>query len=116
MEDVGTLVFQPPLYALALWLQMGPLSLPEIRALYLDTGKRPPRPFPAEKSQVFAPESMASAQQRAKEIVQRMRGGDVAPRPVDALVCARCSVRDVCRRPAAMPIDDPELDGDGVGS
>jgi ATP-dependent helicase/nuclease subunit B len=113
-KDVGTLVFQPPLYALALWLQMGPLSAPEIRALYLDTGKRPPRPFPAEKSQLFSAENMASAQQRAKEIVQRMRRGDVAPRPVDALVCARCSVRDVCRRPAAMPIDDPELDSEGV--
>ena len=48
--------------------------------------------------------------------MQRLRGGDVAPRPADALVCARCSVRDVCRRPAAMPIDDPELDGDGVAS
>ena len=115
-KDVGTLVFQPPLYALALWLQMGPLSAPEIRALYLDTGKRPPRPFPAEKSQVFSPEGMASAQQRAKEIVLRMRGGDVAPRPADALVCSRCNVRDVCRRPAAMPIEDPELESEGVAS
>jgi ATP-dependent helicase/nuclease subunit B len=113
-KDVGTLVFQPPLYALALWLQMGPLSAPEIRALYLDTGKRPPRPFPAEKSQLFSAQTMASAQKRAQEIVQQMRRGDVAPRPVDALVCARCSVRDVCRRPAAMPIDDPELDSEGV--
>jgi RecB family exonuclease len=112
-KDVGTLVFQPPLYALALWLQLGPLSMPEIRALYLDTSKRPPRPFPAEKSQVFSPESMASAQQRAKAIVERLRRGDVAPRPADALVCARCSVRDVCRRPAAMPIEDQDLDLDG---
>lgn len=112
-KDVGTLVFQPPLYALALWLQMGPLSMPEIRALYLDTSKRPPRPFPAEKSQVFSPEILASAQQRAKAIVERLRSGDVAPRPADAMVCARCSVRDVCRRPAAMPIEDPELDADG---
>jgi len=114
-KDVGTLVFQPPLYALALWLQMGPLSMPEIRALYLDASKRPPRVFPAEKSQVFSPASMASAEQRAGAIVERLRSGDVAPRPADALVCARCSVRDICRRPAAMPIDDPELDGDGDG-
>jgi len=112
-KDVGTLVFQPPLYALALWLEMGPLSLPEIRALYLDTSKRPPRVFPADKSQVFSAESMTSAQQRAKAIVLRMRAGDIAPRPADALVCGRCSVRDVCRRPAAMPIEDPELDVDG---
>jgi hypothetical protein len=112
-KDVGTLVFQPPLYAMALWLQLGPLSMPEIRALYLDTSKRPPRPFPAEKSQVFSPEALSSAQQRAKAIVERLRSGDVAPRPADALVCARCSVRDVCRRPAAMPIEDPELDVDG---
>jgi hypothetical protein len=112
-KDVGTLVFQPPLYALATWLQIGPLSLPEVRAFYLDTSKRPPRPFPAEKSQVFSPEAMTSAQQRARAIVERLRTGDVAPRPADALVCARCSVRDVCRRPAAMPIEDPELDADG---
>ena len=115
-KDVGTLVFQPPLYAMALWLQLGPLSMPEIRALYLDTSKRPPRVFPAEKSQVFSPDSMASAQQRGRAIVERLRSGDVAPRPADALVCARCSVRDVCRRPAAMPIDDPELDVDGAPS
>jgi RecB family exonuclease len=115
-KDVGTLVFQPPLYALAVWLQLGPLSLPEVRALYLDTGKRPPRAFPAEKSQVLSPEIMKLAQERAQTIVLRMRGGEVAPRPADALVCARCSVRDVCRRPAAMPIDDPEQEGDGVGS
>jgi ATP-dependent helicase/nuclease subunit B len=92
---------------------LGPLSLPEIRALYLDTSKRPPRPFPAEKSQVFSPEAMTSAQKRAEAIVARLRAGDIAPRPAVALVCARCNVRDVCRRPAAMPIEDPELDADG---
>jgi ATP-dependent helicase/nuclease subunit B len=115
-KDVGTLVFQPPLYALALFMQLGPLSLPEVRALYLDTSKRPPRVFPAEKSQVLSPEVMAAAQRRAKEIVQRMRAGDVAPRPADALVCGRCSVRDVCRRPAAMPIDDQDLEVEGGAS
>jgi hypothetical protein len=113
---VGTLVFQPPLYALAVWLHLGPLSLPEVRALYLDTSKRPPRAFPAEKSQVLSPEIMKSAEERAQTIVLRMRAGEVAPRPVDALVCARCSVRDVCRRPAAMPIDDPEQDAEGAAS
>jgi RecB family exonuclease len=115
-KDVGTLVFQPPLYALAVWLHLGPLSLPEVRALYLDTSKRPPRAFPAEKSQVLSPEIMKSAEERAQTIVLRMRAGEVAPRPVDALVCARCSVRDVCRRPAAMPIDDPEQDAEGAAS
>jgi hypothetical protein len=115
-KDVGTLVFQPPLYALAVWLHLGPLSLPEVRALYLDTSKRPPRAFPAEKSQVLSPEMMKGAQERAQTIVLRMRAGEVAPRPVDALVCARCSVRDVCRRPAAMPIDDLEQEGEGAAS
>src|SRR5262249_33860372 len=86
-KDVGTLVFQPPLYALALFLQLGPLSMTEMRALYLDTSKRPPRVFPAEKSQLLPPETMTAAQKRAKEIVHLMRGGNVAPRPADALVC-----------------------------
>ncbi|MET0593149.1 MAG: PD-(D/E)XK nuclease family protein, partial [Polyangiaceae bacterium] len=115
-KDVGTLVFQPPLYALALFLHLGPLSMTEMRALYLDTSKRPPRVFPAEKSQLLPPETMAAAQKRAKEIVHLMRGGNVAPRPADALVCGRCSVRDVCRRPAAMPIDDNEVDVEGGAS
>jgi hypothetical protein len=59
---------------------------------------------------------MRAAQQRAAEIVVRLRRGDIAPRPADALVCGRCSVRDVCRRPAAMPVDDLEVEAEGTGA
>jgi ATP-dependent helicase/nuclease subunit B len=115
-KDVGTLVFQPPLYAFVVFLQMGRLSMPEVRALYLDTSKRPPRPLPAERSQVFSPEEMKAAEQRAARVVAQMWSGEVAPRPADAAICGRCEVRDICRRPAAMPVEEIEPDSDGAGA
>jgi ATP-dependent helicase/DNAse subunit B len=112
-KDVGTRLFQPPLYAYAVLRQMGRLSLTETRALYLDTSKRPCRVLPAEDKQVLSTQKITEAQKRAASLVSKLWHGDVAPRPADAQVCARCDVRDVCRRPAAMPIEelDPEAEG-----
>jgi RecB family exonuclease len=115
-KDVGTLVFQPPLYAYVVLLQMGILSLPEVRAFYLDTSKRPPRTLPIEKSQVFSIEAMKTAERSAARVVIDLWNGNVAPRPADASICSRCDVRDICRRPAAMPIDELEPEGEGAGS
>jgi CRISPR/Cas system-associated exonuclease Cas4 (RecB family) len=115
-KDVGTHVFQPPLYAYAVLLQMGRLSMPEVRALYLDTSKRPPRPLPVEKSQVFSLEALKAAEQRAARVVVQMWSGDVAPRPVDAVICGKCEVRDICRRPAAMPVEELEPESEGAGA
>src|SRR3954467_9142905 len=74
-KDVGTRVFQPPLYSRAVFEKMGPLALPELRALYLDTSKRPPRALPVEKSQVLSLEAMAAAQHRAAQVVERLWQG-----------------------------------------
>jgi RecB family exonuclease len=112
-KDVGTRLFQPPLYAYAVLRQMGRLSLAEVRALYLDTSKRPPRPLPSEEKQLVFTDKIGEAQTRAATLVVKLWQGDVAPRPADALVCGRCDVRDVCRRPAAMPVEDLEQEGDG---
>jgi RecB family exonuclease len=112
-RDVGSSYFQPPLYAYVVLLQMGQLSAPEIRALYLDTSRRPPRPLPTEKNQVFTVEAMRGAERRASEVVALLWDGQVAPRPADAAICSRCDARDICRRPAAMPVEDLELDADG---
>jgi hypothetical protein len=114
-KDVGTLVFQPPLYAYVVLLQMGMLSVPEVRALFLDTSKRPPRTLPIEKSQVFSVDLMKAAERSAARIVLDMWSGNIAPRPADQAICSRCDVRDICRRPAAMPIDDLEPEGEGAG-
>ena len=113
-KDVGT-SSQPPLYALVVFLQMGRLSMPEVRALlprYLEAA----RPLPAEKSQVFSLEEMKVAEQRAARVVVQMWSGEVAPRPADAAICGRCEVRDICRRPAAMPVEEIEPEGDGAGA
>src|SRR5207248_3095797 len=67
-KDVGTLYFQPLLYAYAVLMQMGRLSVPELRALYLETSRRPPRTLPAEKSQVLSFEAMKSADARAAHV------------------------------------------------
>jgi ATP-dependent helicase/nuclease subunit B len=112
-KDVGTRLFQPPLYAYAVLRQMGRLSLIEQRALYLDTSKRPPKMLPAEDKQIMTTEKIAEAQGRAAALVSKLWRGDVPPRPADALVCGRCDVRDICRRPAAMPVEDLEQEGDG---
>jgi ATP-dependent helicase/nuclease subunit B len=109
-KDVGTVWFQPALYALAVWQQLGRLSVSEMRALYLDTSRRPPRSLPAEKNQVIGIAEIAEADRGATAIVAKMWRGDVAPRPWHASVCTRCTVRDVCRRPAAMPIEELEPD------
>ncbi len=119
-KDVGTLLFQPPLYAYAVLLQMGRLSVPELRALYLETSRRPPRALPTGKGdgegQIISLETMTLSQRRAFELVAQLWNGDVAPRPADAAVCSRCDVRDVCRRPAAMPVEEPELEGETTPS
>jgi hypothetical protein len=112
-KDVGTIYFQPPLYSSVVLSQMGPLSVPEVRGLYLDTSRRPPRPLPMEKSQVFTLEAMRGAERRAASVVVQLWNGKVAPRPADAAICGRCDARDICRRPAAMPVDELEPDADG---
>jgi len=109
-KDVGTIYFQPPLYSSVVLSQMGRLSMPEVRALYLDTTRRPPRSLPMEKSQVFTLDAMRTAEKRAAGVVVQLWNGKVAPRPADAAICGRCDARDICRRPAAMPVD--ELDPD----
>jgi RecB family exonuclease len=114
-KDVGTLYFQPLLYAYAVLMQMGRLSVPELRALYLETSRRPPRTLPAEKSQVLSFEAMKSADARAARVVAELWNGEVAPRPADASICGRCDVRDICRRPAAMPVEELEPENDGTG-
>jgi hypothetical protein len=115
-KDVGTVYFQPPLYAVVVLSQMGRLSVPEVRALYLDTSRRPPRPLPMEKSQVFTLDAMRTAERRAAAVVVQLWNGKVAPRPADAAICGRCDARDICRRPAAMPVDELEPDADGGGA
>jgi hypothetical protein len=109
-KDVGRTLFQPPLYAAVARWQTGPLGLAEVRSLYLDTSKRPPRTLPSGQGQVITPAEMDAAESRASEIVALLWSGDVAPRPVDAAICSRCDVRSVCRRPAALPVEelDPE--------
>jgi len=52
----------------------------------------------------------------AARVVLELWSGAVAPRPADAGVCTRCEVRDVCRRPAAMPIEDLDTEGEGAGA
>jgi hypothetical protein len=112
-KDVGAIYFQPPLYSSVVLSHMGPLSVPQVRALYLDTSRRPPRPLPVEKSQVFTIETMRAAERRAAGVVVQLWNGKVPPRPADAAICGRCDARDICRRPAAMPVDELDPDADG---
>jgi RecB family exonuclease len=114
-KDVGRLLFQPPLYADAVRWQTGPLGLSEVRALYLDTSKRPPKPLPSGSAQVFTKAAIEAAQNRVAELVARLRRGDVAPRPAEASACGRCDVRSICRRPAALPVEELDPDAEEQG-
>jgi ATP-dependent helicase/nuclease subunit B len=111
---VGTRAFQPPLYASVIRRELGPLLVRRVRALYLETSRRPPKPLPVEKNQTMSRELVASSEANAAAVTLRVWRGDVAPRPAEAAVCSRCDARDICRRPAAMPIQDIDLELDGV--
>lgn len=84
------------------------LGAEEVRAQYIAVRQRglveesPSQPEAQVELAARAPE----AAQRARRAVRALWEGDVAPRPTRESMCGRCDARDVCRRPAVMPIDE----------
>lgn len=96
---------QLPLYAAVARRALG---AEEVRAQYIAVRQRglveesPAQPEAQIELAARAPE----AAQRARRAVRALWEGDVAPRPTKESMCGRCDARDVCRRPAVMPIDE----------
>jgi RecB family exonuclease len=99
--------FQLPLYAA---VAQRALSAEEVHRVYVAVKKRGEiDEWPRERSaQVIPRADIEAAARAAREVVVRLWEGDAAPRPVRVSLCDRCDVRDVCRRPAVMPVEEED--------
>ncbi|WP_437602663.1 PD-(D/E)XK nuclease family protein [Sorangium sp. So ce590] len=84
------------------------LGAEEVRAVYIGVRQRgliELWPRTAEEQRALA-EGWAEAARTARAAVVALWEGKAAPRPALATMCARCDARDVCRRPAVVPMDE----------
>jgi RecB family exonuclease len=110
MDEHGRTAFQLPLYAAVVAQQLG---CAEVSALYVSVRPRgfvDEWPKSAEARRALGGNRDATARAARKIILGQWRG-EVMPRPAKATLCGRCEARDVCRRPAAAPIDDAPARG-----
>jgi RecB family exonuclease len=99
--------FQLPLYAAVAARALG---AEEVHRVYVAVKKRGEiEEWPRERSaQVITQADIEAAAKAAREVVMRLWEGDAAPRPMRVSLCDRCDVRDVCRRPAVMPVEEED--------
>ena len=99
--------FQLPLYAAVAQRALGS---EEVHRVYLAVKKRGEiEEWPRERAaQVIARADIEAAAKAAREVVLKLWEGEAAPRPVRVSLCDRCDVRDVCRRPAVMPVEEDD--------
>ncbi|MEP7120127.1 MAG: PD-(D/E)XK nuclease family protein [Byssovorax sp.] len=105
IDEHGRTAFQLPLYAAVVAQQLGCV---EVSALYVAVRQRGfvdewPRDEGARRA---LGDRRVPAAIAARRVMLAQWRGEVAPRPAKATLCARCEARDVCRRPAAAPIDE----------
>ena len=105
IDEHGCTTFQLPLYAAVVAQQLG---CADVSAVYLAVRQRGfldewPRDDEARRA---LGDRRVEAAHAARRIMLAQWRGEVAPRPAKATLCARCEARDVCRRPAAAPIDE----------
>ena len=105
MEEHGRTAFQLPLYAAVVAQQLG---CDEVSALYVSVRPRgfvDEWPKSDEARRALGGHRLEAAR-AARRIMLGQWRGEVVPRPAKATLCARCEARDVCRRPAAAPVDE----------
>jgi RecB family exonuclease len=105
IDEHGRTAFQLPLYAAVVAAQLG---CDDVSALYIAVRQRGfvdewPRDDEARRA-LGARRGEATI--AARRVMLAQWRGEVDPRPTKATLCARCEARDVCRRPAAAPIDE----------
>lgn len=105
--DAKRTALQLPMYAAVAARALGAAH---IEAMFLRVTSRgevvesPKRP--AER--LVKAEDLVERSREARRAVRAMWEGRVAPRPAFLALCASCDARDLCRRPAVMPIEDAE--------
>jgi RecB family exonuclease len=105
IEDHGRTAFQLPLYAAVVAQQLG---VDDVSALYVAVRQRGfvdewPR---ADEARRALGGRRVEAVIAARRVMLAQWRGEIDPRPAKATLCARCEARDVCRRPAAAPIEE----------
>jgi hypothetical protein len=56
----------------------------------------------AKNTGALTAEWVQNARSRAEKLAQRIQSAEIAPRPADPSICARCDYRDVCRYEAGV--------------
>ena len=103
-QEHGLTAFQLPLYAAVVARSLG---VDEVEAIYVrvksggEIEVRPKKP----QERALRSFDRDGAVRAAREVVLRLWRGDVKPRPQQPTICAHCEARDVCRRPAVMPVE-----------
>ena len=104
LDEHGKSVFQLPLYAAVVARELGVEAIDAVYVQIRSGGSI--LEHPREDLQRSLPAERAEALREARRRVLGLWAGDVTPRPRRDPLCARCDARDVCRRPAVMPVDD----------
>ncbi len=105
IEEQGRTAFQLPLYAAVVAQQLG---CDEVSALYVAVRQRgfvDEQPRGDEARRALGGRRVEAVIAARRVMLAQWRG-EIDPRPAKATICARCVARDVCRRPAAAPIDE----------
>lgn len=111
LSELGRTSFQLPLYA-AITAEM--LDVPDVTISFVRVrpgGRVEVQPRPGAAEAVSRPEDRQTAARAAQRAVLRLWSGDAPPRPASESACAYCDARDVCRRPAVMPIEEDAEEG-----
>lgn len=111
-RKLGTTALQVPLYALA---AKEPLAVEEVKGIYYslrdDELRRPNEKARGEET-IDGLLADGTVGRVALAVVQRLREGDVAPRPPNETLCRTCGLAGGCRRPRfAMPAEEDEAGG-----
>lgn len=105
--DQKRTALQLPLYASVAMRALGASS---VEAMYLRVTPRgmideqPKQPA----ARLVKAEDLSLRAREARRAVRALWEGRIAPRPAFLSLCASCDARDLCRRPAVMPIEEQE--------
>ena len=115
-RKLGTTALQVPLYALS---AKKPLDVDEVKGIYYslrdDELARPNEKLRGEEV-VEGLLADRTVERTVLAVVNRLRQGDLAPRPPTETLCRTCGLAGGCRRPRfAMPAEEDELGGLGPG-
>ncbi|MFO0548071.1 MAG: PD-(D/E)XK nuclease family protein [Polyangiaceae bacterium] len=105
-EALSASDFQVPLYALVA-RRLEPQRILGVYKSIEHGGRVTTRPA-KEAEQLLGPDLLRDVEARAAQVLARVHGGNVAPRPASSGLCVRCEMRDLCRRPAVAPDSDDD--------